>query len=434
MRASVKTWLPLDTWAAIIGTNPLHASQVTTSAMQNTVCSSIWKQFAWQHNDMVSREDIAQAIADAEAMIAEQMGYSLLPDWQVAENQPLVRPHDQLNRYSGYGGGLGFGNGYGYGYGGAFGGLSVPTVQLDQAHFISGGIEAKTLIEAGTAVVYTDANGDGYPETATVTVALPAAVTDPAEVALYYPGESGADDWEIHPFRSITITAGVATIVLWRHQLPLPELMDALEPEAIDGDVDANFLAEVDCYRHWNDPQQQVQLIWHGGGGWCGCADGGCAACTVGAQWGCLSATDPRQSIVRYQPATWDADAEAFAAASWIGGWGAPHRIRAWYYAGYQAKGLRYPTLQMDGALARAVTYLSLTLLDRTICACNNVESLVKHWRDDMALNDSSSVGSTSYQVAQRVLENPFGSTRGALFAWNLVSRDGRTLGRAVNL
>ncbi len=320
-------------------------------------------------------------------------------------------------------------------------------MQLNQGRFISGGIEAKTLIEAGAAVVYSDADLDGYPETATVIVNT--TVTDPAELAVYYPGEGADDGWEIRPLRSQVIVAGVATLVMWRHQLPLPELLEALVPEAIDGDDNANFLTTVDVYRHWNDPQQQVQFLWSplplwfadGIGGFASqgcdfCAGVGglggiCPACQAATQWGCLLGRDYDQGIVHYSPAVWDPEQGAYQRSLWAG-WRAPDRLRLWYYAGWQDQRQKLPTLQMEPSWARAVTYLALTLLTREMCNCNNLQALVRHWREDLALEDSSPTGSTRFQIDKRPLGNPFGTTRGAIFAWQNANRTGRSRGLAV--
>src|SRR5690606_29586715 len=121
------------------------------------------------------------------------------------------------------------------------------------------------------------------------------------------------------------------------------------------GDNDANFLEEVDVYRHWNDPQQQAQFLWSQLPFSCGCGSGECAACAQATQWGCLSARDYPSGIVQYQPGNWDADTSQFTRTHWAER-RAPDRLRLWYYAGYQDTRRTYPTLQMDPTWERAVT------------------------------------------------------------------------------
>src|SRR3990167_241886 len=91
-RAQTVTWLPLDRWGAILGINPLHVNGVTSASVSGEVCRDFYQQYAYQDAHKVSREDIAQAIQDAELLIADYVGYSLLPDWVVDERYPTARP------------------------------------------------------------------------------------------------------------------------------------------------------------------------------------------------------------------------------------------------------------------------------------------------------------------------------------------------------
>lgn len=434
-RATTRTLLPLDRWAEVIGYNPIHFNQVVVpDIIPNTVCDSPLKQWAWQETAQIGREDIAQAIQDAERTIGNYLGYTLLPSWQADERQPAIRPARPEMALPGYG--YPFGAGYGLGGYGGYGGWGAwpggyvrQHVKTNFSYYVQGGIERKTLIDAGAAVVYTDEDSDGYEETATVVVAT--TVTEVCEIAVYFPGEAGADDWEVRPLRSVVIAGGNATIRMWRHQLVLPELWDALAPQAVDGTVDANFLTTVDVYQHDTDPQQQVQMLWTGPV--CGCVDGTCEACLYATQMGCLLALNPKLGLVTYRPGTWDADAEGFTNQSWAL-WRDAEQVRLWYYAGWRDMSRACPNLQMDPAWERAVAYYSLALLDRDLCGCDNLQAFVKHWREELNLSITDGASSTSYSLGTRSLENPFGQTRGALYAWNVVNRTDRKVGQAVKL
>lgn len=427
--AETRTLLSLDTWAAVLGLNPLHFNGVISRAMPQNTCSSPTKQFAWMEADAIGREEIGQAISQAESMMAEFLGYKLLPTWEVDERLNTVQP--AALSYIGVGGrdvqGL------------------RSSVQTKWGHFISGGIESKVLIDDNAGITFTDEDGDGYFETATVQALT--TVTDPCEIAVYYPvaasdgvnpiflpGGAANDAWEIRPLRKVTIVGGTVTIKMWRHQLVIPKILLAYDPEPADGEVDADFLPSVDIYRHWNDPQQQAQLLWSPMDSFnCGCGDGDCSACTQSAQWGCLGARNYRLGEVSYVPAAWNATNSSFDSEMYAVGRN-PDRLRLWYYAGYEDKSRTCPTLQMDPTFERAVAYLALSLLDRNICNCSNLQSLTRHWREDLALTSSDPAGSASYQMGKgQVTDNPFGTTRGALFAWQRVS-DGRKIGRAVKI
>lgn len=411
-RADTVTWLSLDRWAQIIGIHPLHFNGVSSAVITTQVCHQYWFQQDWQDAQKVSRETVARAIYRAERMIANQVGYNLLPDWVVDERQPTVRPPQPelfatgLTRRGAH-----------------------KSLQGKKGYARSGGIRAKSVIEAGAAVVYSDADGDTYDETATITVTT---TVTPCEVHVYFPsasitpfGAAAADDrWEVKPIKVTDNGDGTYAITCRREQLPLPAQWMGLAPEAINGDVDANFLTTVDVYRVYNDPQQQVQFLWLAP--YCVvCGGSGCTACQQATQYGCLSVRDQRLSFLAYQPATWDAANSQFTVAEWSGGRD-PDRARLWYYAGWRDESLACPAVQMDPYWEEAVAYLAVGLLDRKMCDCNNVSYFTDYWQEDLAR-----VGrDASYQNADTVLMCPFGTTRGAQYAWQRANAEERTLGR----
>ena len=66
-----RTLLPIDRWAEIIGMDPRHFRQVTTSQTPQRTCAKVWKQYSWQEADAVGRFDVADAIQQAEKTIAQ---------------------------------------------------------------------------------------------------------------------------------------------------------------------------------------------------------------------------------------------------------------------------------------------------------------------------------------------------------------------------
>ncbi len=415
-RAETLTKLSLDRWAQIIGISPLHFNGVFVNTP--TVCSQPWMQFPHQAVDRVSREDVAYAIAQAEADLEHFLGYRLLPGWEVDEWNPTVRPWKPENFNLSVTGVRGLGQ----------------TVRAKWGMMVSGGIRAQEVIQAGAAVTYSDNDGDGYSETATVTIA--ASVSDVCEYAVFFPAAgpvttAGAQEWEIRP-RQVVISGGLATITLRREQLVLPQLQSDLVPPAddshlrgVDGADNANFLTTVDIYRVYNDPQRQVQFLWEPGAGGCPSCDGtGCPACSYSAQEGCLLArSDPRLSIMAFEPASWNATTLQFDSAAWAVG-RQPDLVRLWYYAGLRDRSLSCPTLQMDREWERIVAYYAAALLDRPVCECNNVHAWVEHWRRDLAIS-----GEEGLEISRRDLDNPFGTRRGMVNAWRRATRDGAAIG-----
>ena len=126
-----------------------------------------------------------------------------------------------------------------------------------------------------------------------------------------------------------------------------------------------------------------------------------------------------------YRPATWDADDEKFTVAEWSI-CREPEKMRIYYYSGYEDKTRTCPRNQMDTELEKAVAYLATTLIDRDICACNNVQAFLDFWRVDLARAGSEVI----YQNTQTLLGNPFGTMRGAYHAYNVCNQEGRRIGR----
>lgn len=399
-RASVRTLLPLDTFAKILGINPLHFNQVEVDTLsQATTCGSPFVQYAWQAADRIGREEIATAIQQAEQMIADQIGFNLLPTWDVEKPvnflpaaNPLIVNATGLNIQGKW-----------------------QTLQADKAYIITGGQEAKSLILANVPVVYSDTDGDGYFETASIAVATTVTQTD--EIAIYYPGEGGDDGWEIRPI-NVVIAGGIATITCRREQLLMGDLQEQFDPRGQDGLTNPNFLITVDVYRHYNDPSRQIQFVWDPEGSLCECNLPTCSICSYYAQYGCMHVRDTRLGIVAGTPGTWNATTGIFDYVPYIIG-RQPDKARLWYLSGWEDKRQTKPRLQMDPTFARAVTYLAVGLLDRPLCNCDHIKALTAYWQDDLALT----VPEHTYQLSSAITNNPLGTTRGAQYAWRLVQR-----------
>ncbi len=427
-RSDIQTHLSLDRWAEIIGLDGRHFNQIVTAAKPNTSCTVVWKQFAWQENHQLSREDVALAIQTAEGLIEDQVGYHLLPTWEVDERIAMTKAAiPEVINVS------------------LLTARRFPTTfRVRRGHIISGGIETKNLVEAGAVVVYTDDDGDGYPEVATITATIPASVTltDPDEVAVFVSGEGGHNDWEIRPLkspvsrrRSVTISGSTITIVMQRELLADPDLTLALNPTAIDGNDDTQFSSTVDVYQRRNDPQQMATLMWAPReGDLCNCADSSCVTCAQSLGVGCLVANNFRQGIFSVNPASFASATETFTAAEPTVR-RAPDNLRVWYYSGFQDKGADAPTLEMEGQWERAVTYLSMTYLTRFLCECQNVQNFVRRMTEDVGAVVATGTSASSFRISDRTLNNPWGTMRGAILAWQIANgTGGRTIGQAVAL
>jgi hypothetical protein len=404
---NAKTKLSLFRWAQIMGINPLHFAGVQLDGtggspdIQNALgCSQPWSQYSWQNADAESRDSVATAIQTAERNIEALLGYSLLPEWRVDEWRPTVRPNkpELVN--------LNLRNVRGY----------QKAVELRWGMFVTGGLRAADTIQAGAAIVYSDADGDNYDELATITQAT--TVTDSEEIRVYYPGHAGEEEFEIRPI-SVSIAGGVATITFDAWNAVLESRDESFVWETSVGTTAAQFLATADVVRVYNDPQTMATLVWQPTD-WCGCdivGSGTCVNCQYTVQTGCLVGVDLDQGVASYKPSTWDATNEEWDDVT-IAVNRDPDLVRCWYRAGLQDQGRNWPTREMDPHWEKAVAYYAASLLDRGVCSCASNE--VARWQEDIAFERGSDQ-LNSYKIAAKTMKSELGTRRGALYALDRV-------------
>jgi hypothetical protein len=397
-RSDVVTWLPLDDFAKIIGLNPLNFNQLYSQTLhQNNVCGETFFQYSWQHSDRVGREDIAQAIQQAEQEIAREVGYNLIPDWTIEERLQYPQPsRPEL-----------FGNGMNVRW-------QPKSVELPRGMVISGGVRAKSVIEAGAAVVRSDNDGDNYDETCTVTVAT--TVTDANEIRAYYPGKSAADGWEIKPI-TVSFSGGNVVVTFKAWQIAAANQMDALNAEPLDADDPNSYETTVDIYRVYNDPATQAQFLWENNNNCCGT----CAACLLSTQAACFHLRDSRMGFAVPTPATWDSDSESFT-TQYFSACREPDQVRFWYLSGYQDMNLARPRVEMSHYWKYAVAYFAASKFERPVCGCSNVNQFIEKWRRDAAFSNESEGGFT---ITAEQAANRLGTSMGALYAWRRIQQNG---------
>jgi len=403
-RSEIKTWLPLDRWAEIIGIHPLHFNGLDASDLApNTVCGSVWFQHSWQHSDRVGIEDVSMAIQAAEQEIAAEVGFNLLADWTVAERIPFARPGIP---------GV-------YNLSGTNPRGELNSIELRRGHVISGGVKTKAVISAGAAIVRTDEDGDGYSETCTVTVAT--TITEHNEIACYYAGKNGEDAWEIRPI-TVSFSGGNVVIQFKSWQVTVTDEMDAFDPDPLDAEVADSYETTIDVYRLYNDPSTQVQFMWENTPYLnCSCGLSTCTTCQLSTQAGCFHLREPRIGIAVPTPGSWDSNDEGFDAAEW-GVRRAPDQARFWYYSGYEDRNLTRSKVEMAKYWEYAVAFFAASKLDRSVCGCSNVQTFIDSWRMDVAVNEFQG---TTVTVLPELLSNRLGTTRGAIYAWKRIQQTG---------
>jgi hypothetical protein len=384
--------------------------------MPATGCDDIWQKYEWQDNDKVSLWEVAEEIHTAEQEITNFIGFWPGHYWQ--ENELIKYPHPFARDYRGNGRDIQ---------------SRAKQLHLRYGKLIEPGERSLTLIDTATtgggSLVYSDEDGDGYKETATIQ--LTTTVTEPSEIKAFFTGTNGALEWEIRPVRSKTISGGVVTIVFDSWLLIDPDLYEALPTSAgvtaIDISTDVNFVSNVDVYREYIDTTASpVRFFWENGyltGTTITCPSCGTIGCTVcgyGSQDGCLIARSHDRSEVAAYPATYDADNSQWQVASWAA-CVEPDIARVSYLSGDQSQeylqGRTHDPLSLFWA--QAITWIATARLPRPLCSCGIIQEKTNYLARDMA---NFTAGDTFF-LTPDAMNCPFGTRRGEVMAWRRLLR-----------
>jgi hypothetical protein len=396
-RSDVVTQLPLDSWFKIMGANPFSSNQLFSNTMfLSNQCGQPWFQSSFVNADRIGRDDLAIAIREAEDEIERELGYHLTPQWTVDERLTYQRP-GQPGVFNTWGMNPNY---------------MWKSVEALRGHIISGGFRTKTLIEQAAPVIFSDQDGDGYNETATVISAV--TITDTNEIHLYYTSKSGSDGWEIRPI-SVAISGGFATIQFKSWQITVAQAQEQPDAQPLDADDGANYERVADVYRVWNDPSTQVQMMWEGGG--CGV----CTACQLSTQTACFHLRDARLGILVPTPATWDATSQEFTQTE-FSMCREPDQVRLWYYSGNRDWSLARPYVEMSPYWQYAVAYFAASKLDRDVCGCSNFAEFVYKWKRDALFSSAEAGGMVT---TPEFASNRLGTTLGAIYAWRRIHQNG---------
>ena len=413
------TLLSLPRYARIMGINPVHfAGAVGTSVWTtNTGCSNVWPRYSWQDADKVAHYELALEIKQAEDDIAAYLGYFPAPRWTSAEmhKYPKFHRHDYMD-----GGGRQF--------------ASTPyrkSIVAKNKKVISGGRRAVTLLAtptvAAASLVYSDNDGDGFYETATVTVTT--TVTEESEIKVYHAGHSGAQEWEIRPAVSKSVSGGVATLVFesWLFidpdELSAPPTLDGFS--AVSMDTISSLVTSVDVYREYNSEAAVAsQMFWEPSNcsictncsltiqgsillptGSSAASATSCPECGYTAQDGCLLVRDVDTGIVVPAPATWDSDNDTYVITDYAVGRD-PDIVKLWYRSGeISEERLRGdPQDMLSYQWAKTIAYLATSRLERPPCDCSPTTTLSIRLMKDIAFTG----GDSSFLVDFDILSNPF--------------------------
>lgn len=392
---STLTGLPLDTWAAILGISPWEFNQCAYPASKAAQCGDVLYQYPWQR-DHLSREEVGEAIAAAEFMIAQELLFWPYPHHEVGEVILYPRPH-QKDLYGGAGTIRG----------------EWKTLHTRWERIIKPGLFNRTTIGtiAGGNLTKLDEDHDGVFETFQAVITDPAigTITDPYELALYFDsgdrlGNDLSEVWRIRPVK-VSITGNTATFRGHRTLLINPEKETGVNAAKLDATVDANYVTSLICTRTFTDDTATAAQPYQGTAQWKDIPD--CFQnCTFSIKELCLGEHDYLSGIVF---------ASFGARIFWPFYDREPDRIEINYLAG-----LPLVNGQIDPEMAKIITYLSLSLLANEKCGCDRSNKIIDRWRKPITrFEDSNGAGAAAFTANS----TPFPMTVGGQYAWSRVKR-----------
>jgi hypothetical protein len=426
------TGLALSRYAKILGLNPVHFTRSTASALDpvvfpvNNCCGGLWPKYTWQNNDQVSWEEVNLAIQSAESDIARELGYWPFPLWINNEMHQYPRPYYRAA----------FGNGIGVRG-------EMKSLRAKWGKFIQAGRRAVTLV--GTATVgggginYSDEDGDGFAETATITAAT--ALTNACEIKVYFAAHNGDQDWEIREPRSKSISGGTYTATFDSWLFIDPDLLEAYPTSAgfsaIDISTTANYVSSVDVYREYTDfTEVSAQFFWErdpvtNSLVFCStCGGTGCETCTLVTQDGCIHVRDVPRGIVVPVAASYDSTDARWEGLNWTD-CREPDQVKIWYYAGDLDNRFLgdISCAPLSDYWAQTIAWLATSRIAKPFCACGGSDSKREWLQQDLGRS-----GEVSFLIAENQLSNPWGTRRGAIMAWDRVAKlnNKRFVGAAI--
>ena len=422
--------LPLDAWRQIMGFSPWHFWGLADNQLLavTSACNGIVTEYPWQQTDAAGREDIRQAIENAEKLIRDYVGFSPAPrysdatvPWPRYLDASLMRtgPRDPTGRWL--------------------------TVQLPEGYVQAAGVEQLTSIGLASPVVLSDPDGDGYLERFTIGP-IATAITDPRQIAVYFaaadrfdgPDFSSAigDRWRIQPV-NVSIAGGFVTITGARWLLVPPLRYQGLINigTGLNPATAGNWVTTLDIYQRSTNQagitinDAQATIIWEthptwGDAWWCQC---GCAnpvtayggspfdPAAIAQAAGRVDLHNAAFGIVAPAQAAFNATTGIFSSLSWDV-CTEPDRVIVRYLAGQPLAS----DGQMDAKWRVIVARLAAAELARPICACDEASRELFRWQFDLAR--TSGAGDEAYgAVSAEDLNNPWGTRRGHVYAWKAI-------------
>jgi hypothetical protein len=414
--------LPLDTLRAYLGLPPWHFWQFADGPGNNAIvpidskCSTLTFEYDWQGSDAAGRASIRESIAIAEQLLTEYLGYHPAPvygsdtvPWPRAYAANLTRARD-------------------------LDATGRRVAVLGPGYVQALGVMQETLVGAATVaggeLVYSAQFNPALQDTFTIT--LPTTVTDPAQIVVYFAAADRFDGmdfstangprWEITPVQ-VSITGGNVVIVGRKWLVGRPILYENPIAAAFDPQTAGNFATSLEVWQRTTNSggtsvdNCQATLIYETndcGACWGRCCCGGTVSsdpATTGLVIARAGIRDATLGLVTPAAAVYDPDLGVWR-SQWCcaGSYCDPDRVTLRTLSGYPLR-----NGQMDPRMRTIMCLLSAAEMKRRICACRESNERLHDLQQDLTLESTET---ERYAVPTEQLNNPFGTRRGHVRAW----------------
>lgn len=334
------------------------------------------------------RDNIANALAQAGAYAADQLGYHVRPTFKRAVI-PLSRGFP----------------------------LELQTLKLPTGGYLQAiGRRATTLIQAAAPVVYSDGDGDGFNDLATITIAN--TTVDASQIQVFFTVANGAPQaadelWQIEPLM-VRKSGNTATITGHMSLFALPSIwaLPYTPPNYVvknnaDSNDPLNYVTTVDVYRVYPDSTNAVTL-W--GDDWLtSCNEGNCDTFT---QASCARIYDAKLGVVQIRPNGCVCGRDYYSYS----------QVEIYYYAGYPLDLL----MNVDRNLEQAIVWLSNIMMPQKVCEfCERISNM---WAElNSAIPDNA--------VPPGLWSTPYGVNKlGAVRAYKVFERMANGMGGKMTM
>lgn len=358
--------LSLMEWSEIIGVSPFWLAQITEPrdklSRVNAACNDPFFQSPFQTNNQLSREQIAQAIENAENRIANYLGYPVAPIYK-PEPIPYRGPKWDFRGME----------------------LKKP-YQLRYSHIQRFGKRAVTQYNppAPITINYADPYSLGFNTHFDFTFTVPAN-TLPRDILIFHTEANTGSDYNAEKgrgqIRGANITVNGVTAKVWGSKVLLvkPIHMLTYAPETLNMNTTGHFADSVEIYLQSFDETLPAVLEYLDREN---CPN---PPCGLESQNACLTKQDLLQGTVEITPADWDATAE-----KWV--YPSGETCKNWEYRQatiYYEAGLPRDELnRVAEPYNRIIAYAATALLPERTCGCGQADNQIVYYRN-MNLNEA---------------------------------------------